>query len=167
MDFRSRGNFRPSFLQISASGRRLCVADYFTMLMWWPNIDRLDLRIRWAMVFTRMTHASGKNRALSVGAGKDRNIYLANRDALGCSPRKETKTSSRSLQPLKGIRYRGAPACFDSRFIAHGRRRHSRIPVWRAQLVETPFPAPPQNSSTRRHTEHLGRWVQNGIFFGR
>jgi hypothetical protein len=63
-----------------------------------------------------MTDASGKTWRLAVGAGKDRNIYLVNRDAMGkFSPSGNQNIYQEMPHALKGIRFRGAPAYFDGR----------------------------------------------------
>jgi outer membrane protein assembly factor BamB len=61
-----------------------------------------------------MYDAAGTIRRLVVGAGKDRNIYLLDRDAMGkFNPKGNQNIYQEVEKALKGIRYRGAPAYFD------------------------------------------------------
>lgn len=139
--FPSRGNFGNSFLKISASGRRLFVADYFTMFdVVAENAIDLDLGSGGPIVLPDMTDASGKTWRLAVGAGKDRNIYLANRDALGrFNPQGNQNIYQELSKPLKGIRYRGAPAYFDGRlYCASVDDAILEFRFGDARLVETP-----------------------------
>jgi hypothetical protein len=112
--FPSRGNFGNSFLKISASGRRLFVADYFTMFdVVAENAIDLDLGSGGPMVLPDMTDASGKTWRLAVGAGKDRNIYLANRDALGrFNPQGNQNIYQELYKPLKGDPLPGRASVF-------------------------------------------------------
>jgi len=82
--FPLHGNFGNSFLKISPRGGKLLVADYFTMFdVLKENAADDDLGSGGPMVLPDMSDASGKVRRLAVGAGKDLNIYLVNRDAMG------------------------------------------------------------------------------------
>lgn len=96
--FPSRGNFGNSFLKISPASGKLSVADYFTMF----NVDAEnaaddDLGAGGPVVLPDMTDASGKIRRLAVGSGKDRNIHLVNREAMGSSIRRGIRTSIRNF----------------------------------------------------------------------
>lgn len=82
--FPLRGDFGNSFLKISPAGGRLSVADYFTMYnVAAENATDGDLGSGGPLVLPPMKDASGKIWRLAVGAGKDRNIYLVNRDDMG------------------------------------------------------------------------------------
>ena len=82
--FPSLGDFGNSFLKISTHGGKLAIDDYFTMFnVAEENASDGDLGSGGPMVLPDMRDASGKTRRLVVGAGKDLNIYLANRDAMG------------------------------------------------------------------------------------
>jgi hypothetical protein len=73
-----------SFLKISTANNTLAVVDYFTM---WNEISEstadLDLGSGGAMLLPDLVDASGMTRHLAVGAGKDGNIYVVNRDSMG------------------------------------------------------------------------------------
>ena len=115
--FPSREDFGNSFLKISTAGGKLSVADYFTMF----NVDAEnaaddDLGAGGPVVLPNMTDASGKTRRLAVGSGKDRNIYLVNREGMGkFDPRGNGNIYQELPKALKGERFRGAPAYFDGR----------------------------------------------------
>lgn len=82
--FPSRGDFGNAFLKISTRGGRLSVADYFVMYnVTAENAADGDLGSGGPLVLPQMKDAFGKIWHLAVGAGKDRNIYLVNRDAMG------------------------------------------------------------------------------------
>ncbi|MGA9509431.1 MAG: pyrrolo-quinoline quinone [Candidatus Sulfotelmatobacter sp.] len=118
--FPSRGDFGNSFLKISQSAGRLSVADYFTMFdVEAENAADMDLGAGGPVVLPDMRDASGKTWHLAVGIGKDRNIYLVNRDSMGKFDPKNNQNIYQELEKaLKGIRYRGAPVYFDGRLYA-------------------------------------------------
>jgi hypothetical protein len=82
--FPSQGNFGNSFLKISTNSRSLAVADFFASfnVAAENSIDQ-DLGSGGALVLPDQMDASGKTMHLAVGAGKDGNIYLMNRDNMG------------------------------------------------------------------------------------
>ncbi len=82
--FPSRHDFGNGFLKISTSGGTLAVADYFEMdnTVAESNADQ-DLGSGGALVLPDITDSSGAVHHLAVGAGKDANIYVVNRDSLG------------------------------------------------------------------------------------
>jgi hypothetical protein len=73
-----------SFLKISTAGGGLSVADYFTMYneVAESSADH-DLGSGGEMLLPDLTDSTGTVRHLVIGAGKDGNIYLVNRDAMG------------------------------------------------------------------------------------
>jgi len=81
--FPVKSDFGNAMLKLSTSGK-LAVADYFEMYnsVAESNAD-LDLGSGGEMLLPDVTDASGKVRHLVVGAGKDRNIYMADRDNMG------------------------------------------------------------------------------------
>jgi hypothetical protein len=82
--FPNNGDFGNAFLKLSTSGGALAVADYFTMFntVNESNIDQ-DLGSGGALVLPDFVDASGTTRHLAVGAGKDDNIYVVDRDSMG------------------------------------------------------------------------------------
>lgn len=77
-------NFGNAILKLSAGSRRLKVADYFTMYntVAESRIDQ-DLGSGGILVLPDFTDAQGSTRRLALGAGKDQNIYVVDRDNLG------------------------------------------------------------------------------------
>jgi outer membrane protein assembly factor BamB len=118
--FPARGDFGNSFVKISKTGGRLAIADYFTMFnVVAENAADNDLGAGGPVVLPDMTDAAGKTKHLAVGIGKDRNIYLVDRDAMGkFSPKGNDGIYQWIPQALKGERYRGAPVYFDGRLFA-------------------------------------------------
>ncbi|MEP6883457.1 MAG: pyrrolo-quinoline quinone [Gammaproteobacteria bacterium] len=73
-----------SFVKIAGAGGTLSVADYFTMFdeVAESNADQ-DLGSGGAMLLPDLMDATSTVRHLVVGAGKDGNIYVINRDSMG------------------------------------------------------------------------------------
>ena len=69
---------------MSASGASLSVADYFeTSNTVSESSGDEDLGSGGALVLPDLTDSSGTVHHLAVGAGKDSNIYVVNRDSMG------------------------------------------------------------------------------------
>jgi hypothetical protein len=82
--FPSQGDFGNAFLKISTSNKQLAVVDYFEMFnQASENGSDQDLGSGGALVLPALNDSTGKARHLAVGAGKDGNIYLVDRDAMG------------------------------------------------------------------------------------
>jgi len=82
--FPINGDFGNAFIKLSASGGQLTVADYFTMYNTTAESDGdVDLGSGGALVLPDMTDGNGVVWHLAIGAGKDGNIYLVNRDNMG------------------------------------------------------------------------------------
>jgi outer membrane protein assembly factor BamB len=123
--FPSRGDFGNSFLKISTQKGKLSIADYFTMFnVVAENASDGDLGSGGPMVLPDMKDASGKTRRLVVGAGKDLNIYLADRDAMGKFNLGGNQNIYQELpqamknnfsRPIPGRTPRPIPAYFDGR----------------------------------------------------
>lgn len=82
--FPSLGDYGNAFVKISVNGSTLSVADYFNMFntVSESSADE-DLGSGGALVLPDMTDSNGVTRHLAVGAGKDQNIYLVDRDNMG------------------------------------------------------------------------------------
>jgi hypothetical protein len=82
--FPSRQDYGNAFLKISTAGGSLSVADYFTMYneVAESAADQ-DLGSGGEMLLPDLTDSTGTVRHLVIGAGKDGNIYLVNRDSMG------------------------------------------------------------------------------------
>jgi len=84
--FPSNGDYGNAFMKLSTSGG-LSVADYFEMdNEATENGSDIDLGSGGVMVLPDLSNGSGNTVHLAVGAGKDNNIYVVNRDSMGkCS----------------------------------------------------------------------------------
>jgi hypothetical protein len=82
--FPAQGDFGNSFLKISTTNNTLAVADFFAAYNLGSESDAdQDLGSGGAMLLPDLTDASGATMHLAVGAGKDTNIYVVNRDNMG------------------------------------------------------------------------------------
>jgi glucose dehydrogenase len=82
--FPSKGDYGNSFVKLTLNGSTLSVNDYFTVsnTIAASAADR-DLGSGGGMLLPDLTDSSGVTRRLMVGAGKDGNIYVVNRDSMG------------------------------------------------------------------------------------
>ncbi len=78
------GDYGNGFLKLSTTGGALAVADYFEMhnTVAESEADQ-DLGSGGVLLLPDMRDATGKTWHLAVGAGKDSNIYVTNRDSMG------------------------------------------------------------------------------------
>jgi hypothetical protein len=97
--FPNQQDYGNSFLKISTAGGALTVADYFAMYneVAESNADE-DLGSGGAMLLPDMTDSTNTVRHLVIGAGKDGNIYLVDRDSMG----KFNATKNNIYQQLSG-----------------------------------------------------------------
>jgi hypothetical protein len=81
--FPSDGDYGNAFMKVSTSGG-LAVADYFEMdNQASENGSDTDLGSGGAMVLPDLNDGAGHTMHLAVGAGKDANLYVVNRDSMG------------------------------------------------------------------------------------
>jgi hypothetical protein len=81
--FPSQGDYGDTFLKLSTQGP-LGVSDYFTPFDQAADAAHdTDLGSAGAVVLPDMVDAAGNSRHLAIGAGKDSNIYLVDRDNMG------------------------------------------------------------------------------------
>jgi hypothetical protein len=98
--FPANGNYGNAIMKLSTKGRKLAVADYFNMYNTVGESDEdEDLGSGGAMVIPSIKDSAGKIHELVVGAGKDRNIYLADRTNMG---KFNSKDNSQLYQELVG-----------------------------------------------------------------
>jgi hypothetical protein len=111
--FPSGGDFGNSFLRIALSGGQLSVADYFTMSnVLTETAADLDLGAGGELLLPDLTDGAGTVRHLVVGAGKDGNLYVVNRDKMG----KYSPTMNSIWQEIDGalgFGIWGSPAYFN------------------------------------------------------
>jgi hypothetical protein len=136
--FPNQQDFGNSFMKVSTSNG-LTVADYFAVdnTVAESNVDG-DLGSGGALVLPDLTDASGQVRHLAVGAGKDANIYLVDRDAMG----KFNPNSNNVYQEITGVLASsvfGMPAFF-SGTIYYGAVGDSvkAFPISNAQIASSP-----------------------------
>ena len=82
--FPENGDYGNGFIKLSTTGNKLAVADYFNMF----NTDSesgadTDLGSGGAMVLPDLQDSAQNTWHLAVGAGKDTNMYIVNRDMMG------------------------------------------------------------------------------------
>jgi outer membrane protein assembly factor BamB len=136
--FPASNDFGNSFLKLGTSGG-LSVADYFAM----TNVveeadDDLDLGSGGALVLPDLTDANGVVQHLTLGAGKDDTIFVANRDSMG----KFNPTTDNIYQEipaqLVGGEW-GMPAYFNGRVYFGAEGDHLKaFTVTNAMLSDTP-----------------------------
>jgi hypothetical protein len=81
--FPVNGDYGNAFMKISVAGQ-LAVADYFTMYNTVQESDGdEDLGSGGAMILPDLMDGGGHVHHLAVGAGKDSNLYVVNRDNMG------------------------------------------------------------------------------------
>jgi len=98
--FPNQRDFGNAFLKISATNNQLAVADYFEMTnQSAENSSDTDLGSGGALLLPDLKDASGNTRHLAVGAGKDSNIYVVDRDAMG----KFNSSSNNIYQEIDGV----------------------------------------------------------------
>jgi hypothetical protein len=111
--FPSKGDFGNAFVKISTSGNPLAVADYFALFNTASESNSdTDLGSGGAMLLPDLMDGSGTVRHLAVGAGKDGNIYIVDRDNMG----RFNASSNNIYQQLTGAigSEFGIPAYFNS-----------------------------------------------------
>ncbi|MEO7207069.1 MAG: PQQ-binding-like beta-propeller repeat protein [Steroidobacteraceae bacterium] len=98
--FPSSQDYGNSFLKISNAGAGLTVLDYFTMSneVSESNADQ-DLGSGGGMLLPDLMDSANAVRHLMVGAGKDGNIYVIDRDSMG----KFNAGSNKNYQTLNGV----------------------------------------------------------------
>jgi Immunoglobulin I-set domain len=82
--FPSEGDYGNAFMKLSTSNNQLAVADYFEMDNGVEESDDdTDLGSGGTVVLPDLIDGSGNTWHLAVGAGKDSNLYVVNRDSMG------------------------------------------------------------------------------------
>ena len=82
--FPNNGDYGNAFMKLSTAGNQLAVADYFEMdNEASENGSDTDLGSGGELLLPDLRDGSGTTWHLAVGAGKDGNLYLVNRDSMG------------------------------------------------------------------------------------
>ena len=99
--FPINGDYGNAIMKLSTKGGKLAVADYFNMFntVSESNSDE-DLGSGGAMVVPNIKDSNKVEHTLVVGAGKDQNIYLANRAKMG---KFNPSNNSNIYQELTGV----------------------------------------------------------------
>jgi hypothetical protein len=112
--FPSGGDYGNSFVKITPSNGALVVSDYFAMSGELAESSRdIDLGSGGLMLLPDMADATGTIRQLAVGAGKDGNLYVVDRNNMG----KFNSVGNAIWQQLDGVLGNGVwstPAYFNS-----------------------------------------------------
>ncbi len=112
--FPTAGDYGNSFVKLSTTANGLAVTDYFAMMNEvFESTNDDDLGSGGEMLLPDQTDATGTVRHLMVGAGKDGNLYVVNRDNMG-----QFATSANNIwQEIDGVLAGGiyaSPAYFNS-----------------------------------------------------
>jgi hypothetical protein len=166
--FPSHQDYGNAMMKLSTAGGKLAVADFFEPYntIAESNAD-IDMGSGGALLLPDMTDAAGKVRHLMVGAGKDKNIFVGDRDNLG----KFNQTSadnSNLYQDIPNALANGAwssPAYFNNTVYYAGQNDTLKaFPITQAKLATTPssqsavvFPYPGSTPSVSANGS------QNGI----
>jgi hypothetical protein len=98
--FPNHGDFGNSFLKIAPASSGLTVTDYFAQHDTVARSSQdTDLGSGGELLLPDMTDSTGTTRHLMVGAGKDTNIYLVDRDSMG----KFNSSTNNIVQTLSGV----------------------------------------------------------------
>lgn len=113
--FPANGDYGNAIMKLSTKKGQLAVSDYFNMYntVSESDVDE-DLGSGGAMVVPNFKDASGVVHELVVGAGKDANIYLANRTNMGKFNPNNNKQIYQELTSVLAGQVFSAPAFADS-----------------------------------------------------
>jgi hypothetical protein len=138
--FPTSGDFGNAFMKVSTTGNVLTAADFFAAYDLQSESDAdQDLGSGGAMLLPDQTDANGVTRHLAVGAGKDTNIYVVNRDGMG----KFNASSNNAIyQEIPNALSGGAwsmAALFNNTVYYAGQGDHLKaFPITKALLATTP-----------------------------
>jgi hypothetical protein len=140
--FPTKGDYGNAMVKLSTNGK-LAVADYFeTFNTNDESADDLDLGSGGELLLPDQTDVSGHVFHLIVGAGKDRNIYLADRDNMGKFNPANNPMDSNIYQELSGAMsglVYSTPAYFNGvLYYAADGDNLKAFPLTNAKLATTP-----------------------------
>jgi hypothetical protein len=114
--FPNSSDFGNAFARLSTSGSQLQVIDYWTMSNTVSESSRdQDLGSGSLLLLPDLTDANGTVRHLGTGAGKDRNIYVFDRDKMGKFNSQNNNTLYQELPAGLGGSEFAAPAWFNDK----------------------------------------------------
>jgi hypothetical protein len=112
--FPAAGDFGNAFVKVSTTGGKLTVADYFNQ---YNTVSEsyldTDLGSGGTLLLPDVTDANGQVHHLAVGAGKDSNIYIVDRDNMGKFNANNNSAIYQELQNGLGGGVWGMPAWFN------------------------------------------------------
>jgi hypothetical protein len=144
------GDYGNSFMKLSTAGGNLTVADYFAMdinagTAESESLADTDLGSGGAMLLPDLIDSQGNTRHIAVGAGKDTNMYIVDRDNMG----KFTSNDTGIYEELDGALGGGvwsAPAYFNNTvYYGPTSSEMMAFPIASAKLATSP------SSSTSQH----------------
>lgn len=145
--FPINGDFGNAFIKLSNSGGTLTVVDYFTMYntVQESNNDE-DLGSGGSMVLPDILDNNGGVHHLAIGAGKDTNIYIVNRDNMG---KFNPNNDSAIYQEIDGVLPGGvwsSPAYFNG-VVYYGDQNDNlkAFPFSNAKLATSPSSQSPES----------------------
>jgi hypothetical protein len=136
--FPAQGDFGNSFLKVSTSGNKLAAADYFAAYnVQSESAADEDLGSGGVLLLPDLVDAGGATRSLAVGAGKDTNIYVVDRDNMGKFNSSSNSMYQEVSNVLSGAVF-SAPAFFNSTVYYAASGDHLKaFPVTQARLATT------------------------------
>ena len=140
--FPTKQDYGNAMMKLSTAGGKLAVADFFEPYnsIAESNAD-IDMGSGGAMLLPDLTDANGNVRHLIVGAGKDRNIFVGDRDNLGKFNQK-TADNSNLYQDIPNALANGAwssPTYFNGTVYYAGQNDALKaFPITQAILATTP-----------------------------
>jgi hypothetical protein len=109
------GDYGNAFIKLSTAGNSLAVADYFTMSNTNTESDGdVDFGSGGAVLLPDLQDGQGTTWHLAVGAGKDRNIYVVNRDMMGKFNAQNDNSLYQQINDVLPGGIWGAPAYFNN-----------------------------------------------------
>jgi outer membrane protein assembly factor BamB len=167
--FPSNGDYGNAMVKLSTASGKLAVADYFEMYNGpLESSEDLDLGSGGPLLLPDQTDTNGKVHHLIVGAGKDKNIYLADRDNLGKFNPATDPFDSNIYQQLTGAMaglVYSSPAFFNGvLYLASDGDFLKAFPMINAQLATSPTSASPTTFGHPGPTPTVSaNGTQNGI----
>jgi hypothetical protein len=138
--FPSQGDFGNAIVKLSTSNNTLAVADYFEPYnsVAESNAD-VDLGSGGVLLLPDLADANGTIHHLLVGAGKDTNIYIGDRDNLGKFNSGDNNSLYQELTDALPDGVRSMPAYFNNTVYYGGISDSLRaFPISNAKLATTP-----------------------------
>jgi hypothetical protein len=148
--FPAQGNYGNAFMKLSSANNTMAVADFFAMsnVASEDNSDR-DLGSGGELLLPDMLDANNVTRHLAVGAGKDRHIYLVDRDNMGKFNSMTNAIYQDLVSGLSGGEF-AVPAYFNGRLFYGGsgdlirgfQFANARLPTSATWTTTNTFPYP-------------------------